>query len=110
MIMQVAESSLLAPSKSKAEWLAVYDIDDMANLQKESYLRLRSPPWKSQREISVMSRIDVDRRLYDQIYSSSVSDYRPLDSLPEIKENSNILIVVSRTLPASDIPKLVQWY
>lgn len=57
-----------------------------------------------------MSRIDVDRRLYDQIYSSSVSEYQPLDSLPENKENSNILIVASRTLPTSDVSKLVQWY
>ncbi|KAK5065397.1 hypothetical protein LTR84_001235 [Exophiala bonariae] len=107
---KVAQSSLPTPSKNKAEWLAVYDIDDMANLQKDSYLRLRSPPWKSQREISVMSRIDVDRRLYDQIYTSSVSKYQPLDSLPEVKENSNILIVASRTLPVTDVPKLVKWY
>lgn len=88
----------------------MYDIDDMANLKKESYLRLRSPPWKSQREISVMSRIDVDRRLYDQVYSSAIPGYRPLDSLPEIKENSNVLIVASHSITASDTQKLVQWY
>ena len=88
----------------------MYDIDDMENLKKDPYLLLRSPPWKSQREISVMSRIDVDRRLYDQVYSSAIHGYRPLDALPEIKENSNVLIVASHSIPTSDTQKLVQWY
>ncbi|KEF61996.1 uncharacterized protein A1O9_03568 [Exophiala aquamarina CBS 119918] len=107
---KLSDSTFPFPSKKKAEWLAVYDIDDMANLEKDSYLRLRSPPWKSQREISVMSRIDVDRRLYDQVYSSAIPGYRPLDSMPEIKEHSNILIVTSHSVAASETPKLVQWY
>lgn len=57
-----------------------------------------------------MSRIDVDRRLYDQVYSSSVSEYQPLDSLPEIKDISHILNVASRKVATSDVQKLVQWY
>jgi pimeloyl-ACP methyl ester carboxylesterase len=82
----------------------------MTNLEKDSYLRLRSPPWKSQREISVMSRIDVDRRLYDRIYSESVPGYRPLDTLPQIRESSNVLIVASHLIATSDVQKLAQWY
>ncbi|KIV90842.1 hypothetical protein PV10_05450 [Exophiala mesophila] len=97
-------------SSPKAEWLAIYDIDDMAALEEDSYLRLRSPPWKSAREISVMSRINVDRRLYDQVYSTEVDSYKPVDTLPEGKSRLNILIVVSRTVLSSEVSDLLQWY
>jgi pimeloyl-ACP methyl ester carboxylesterase len=39
----------------------------MACLQSQEYLRLRSPPVKSQREINVMKQIAVDRRLFELI-------------------------------------------
>lgn len=97
-------------SSPKAEWLAIYDIDDMAALEEDSYLRLRGPPWKSAREISVMSRINVDRRLYDQIYSTDIDHYKPVDTIPEDKSQLNILIVVSRTVKSTEVSDLLQWY
>lgn len=82
----------------------------MAALDQDSYLRLRSPPWKSAREISVMKRINVDRRLYDQIYSTNIDDYKPLDTIPETENQSKILIVISRTIAADEVDTLLEWY
>src|SRR4051794_2060104 len=49
------------PSESKPEWMAIYDITDMAELNKETYLRLRGPPVKTPREADTMAQIKVDR-------------------------------------------------
>ncbi|MCJ1247897.1 hypothetical protein MMC30_005112 [Trapelia coarctata] len=47
------------------EWMAMYDVTDMAELTRETYTRLRDDGVKSAREKEVMRRIKVDRRLFD---------------------------------------------
>ncbi|PKX95187.1 putative alpha/beta hydrolase [Aspergillus novofumigatus IBT 16806] len=47
------------------EWVALYDITDMVELTRETYLALRGDGIKTPREKATMAQIAVDRRLYD---------------------------------------------
>ncbi|ORY17232.1 Alpha/Beta hydrolase protein [Clohesyomyces aquaticus] len=52
-------------SPDHPEWMAIYDIADMQELESDTYTRLRKAPVQSQRERDTMKEIKVDRRFYD---------------------------------------------
>ncbi|KAJ6482480.1 hypothetical protein C8R45DRAFT_302908 [Mycena sanguinolenta] len=61
-------------------WLAVYDIDDTATFQHESYTRLRAN--RSPREANLVQRLEIlDRRTYEFVADSGestlTSSYKP---------------------------------
>jgi pimeloyl-ACP methyl ester carboxylesterase len=56
-----------AIDRQEPEFMALYDVDDMAWLDKEIYTRLRAPPVQSQRERDTMKQIKIDRRFYDAV-------------------------------------------
>ncbi|PGH02560.1 hypothetical protein GX51_04587 [Blastomyces parvus] len=98
------------------EWLAIYDVQDMAELQREPYLRLRRDDVKSKREKEVMAKITVERRLYDFVESKDVEGYVPLDALAmaeaeaEGKKNKRVLVAIIQTLHPDREEEFNNWY
>ncbi|KAL5327663.1 hypothetical protein ACEPPN_005364 [Leptodophora sp. 'Broadleaf-Isolate-01'] len=100
-----------APSEEKPEWMAVYDITDMDELTKDTYLRLRDQPVKSQREADTMKEIKVDRKLYDHVQSWESKEFKVLEKV-ENEGEGNVVVAVFLTLfpgeePAKEVEK---WY
>lgn len=81
------------PSAEKPEWMACYDITDMADLTKETYLRLRDQPVKSKREAETMAQIKVDRKLFDFVESQQSDNFKVLEKV-ENEGEGNIVVAV----------------
>ncbi|KAF8856827.1 alpha/beta-hydrolase [Acephala macrosclerotiorum] len=98
-------------SETKPEWMAIYDITDMDELTKDAYLRLRDPPVKSQREVDTMSKIKVDRKLYDFIEERHSADFRELEKV-ENEGEGNVMVAVFLDLQAGEgmREQLDKWY
>jgi pimeloyl-ACP methyl ester carboxylesterase len=99
------------PTESKPEWMAVYDITDMAELTKHAYLRLRDQPVKSKREADTMVNIKVDRKLYDFIESRESKEFRELEKV-ENEGEGNVIVAVFLSLHegAGMKEELDKWY
>lgn len=69
-------SSSNPASPSHPEWMAMYDVTDMAAMNTETYLRLRGPEVKTDREKETMAQIKVDRKLYDYISGREMDRYK----------------------------------
>lgn len=100
-----------AGTPEKPEWMAIYDIDDMDELTKETYTRLRAPPVQSQRERDTMKQIKVDRRFYDLVEEVKGEGFRELEKV-ELEGEQNVLVAVSLSLhPGKDkVEELAKWY
>lgn len=84
-----------APTETKPEWMAVYDVTDMAELTGDTYLRLRDQPVKSQREADTMAKIKVDRKLYDFIESRESKEFKKLEKVENEGEGEgNVTVAV----------------
>lgn len=96
------------------EWLAVYDITDMSELQSEAYLRLRTDEVKSQREKDVMSKIMVDRRLFDFVEEvKSEENFVPLENFldaPKGNEQPRLMNCVIQTIQPGQEEEFHKWY
>ena len=100
-----------APSDAKPEWMAIYDIKDMAELTKEPYLRLRDPPVKSQREVNTMAQIKVDRKLYDFMESGESKEFKKLEEVGNEGEGNVMIAVFLDLYPGADKKaELDKWY
>ncbi|EHL01753.1 putative 3-oxoadipate enol-lactonase 2 [Glarea lozoyensis 74030] len=97
------------PSQSKPEWMAIYDITDMAELTKETYLRLRGPPVKTQREADTMAQIHVDRKLYEFIESRESKEFKRLE-LVENEGRGNVIVAVFLDVNEGMTDQLDRWY
>ncbi|KAE8154820.1 alpha/beta-hydrolase [Aspergillus avenaceus] len=82
------------------EWLALYDITDMAELTRETYLALRGDGIKTPREKATMAQIAVGRHLYDLLDDQKSSNYESLENIPDTEAAGSVLIAVSLTVPA----------
>jgi pimeloyl-ACP methyl ester carboxylesterase len=100
-----------APSETKPEWMAVYDITDMAELTKDAYLRLRDEPVKSKREADTMAKIKVDRKLYDFVESRESKEFKTLEKI-ENEGEGNVMVAVFLDLHqgAGLKEELDRWY
>ncbi|GES62085.1 alpha/beta-hydrolase [Aspergillus terreus] len=101
-----------ATDGQEPEWVALYDITDMVELTRETYLALRGDGIKTPREKATMAQIAVDRRLYDLLQDQKAADYQPLENIPDTDAAGSVLIAVSTTIPA-DVAKeadLQNWY
>lgn len=100
-----------APSETKPEWMAIYDVTDMADMAKEPYLRLRDPPVKSQREVDTMAQIKVDRKLYDFIESRESAEFKKLEEVGNEGEGNVMVAVFLDLHPGADKKaELDRWY
>ncbi|EER42915.1 alpha/beta hydrolase [Histoplasma capsulatum H143] len=98
---------------SSPEWLAIYDVTDMAELKREPYLRLRHDDVKSQREKETMAKITINRRLYDFVESKEVEGYVPLDALVEAEvevKTKRVLVAIIQTLQPDKEMEFNKWY
>jgi len=100
-----------APTDTNPEWMAVYDITDMAELTKDAYLRLRDQPVKSKREADTMAKIKVDRKLYDFVESRESKEFKVLEKV-ENEGEGNVMIAVFLDLHegAGIKEELDKWY
>ncbi|KAE8356924.1 Alpha/Beta hydrolase protein [Aspergillus coremiiformis] len=94
------------------EWVALYDITDMVELTRETYLALREDGVKTPREKATMAQIAVDRCLYDCIDEQNASDYKPIEEIPDTEAVGSILVSVVLTVPADAAKEedLRRWY
>lgn len=93
------------------EWLALYDIDDMQELTRESYLALRGDGIRTPREKDTMAQVAVDRKLYDLLVDRQAADYRPLDQLSDADSAGAVLLAVTMTVrPGEPEDDFNRWY
>ncbi|KFY69377.1 hypothetical protein V496_00312 [Pseudogymnoascus sp. VKM F-4515 (FW-2607)] len=88
-------------AKDLPEWLAIYDIADMAEMVKQPYIGLRLPPIQSQRERDTMKQITVDRRFFDFVDSRQSDAFTPLEDVSAEGED-RILISTRQTAKPGD--------
>lgn len=101
-----------ATDGQEPEWVALYDITDMIELTRETYLALRGDGIKTPREKATMAQIAVDRRLYDLLDDRKASDYQPLENLSDSESAGSVLVAVTLTVPANAAQEdsLNHWY
>lgn len=93
------------------EWVALYDITEMEELTRPTYLALRGDTIKTPREKATMAQIAVDRKLYDLLQDEKAADFQPLEDQPDTTVAGNVLISNTSTLtdPANE-DELKRWY
>lgn len=98
-------------SAEKPEWMAVYDVADMAELTREPYLRLRDPPAKSPREADTMKEIHVARQLYDHLQTWEAPAFQALEKL-ENAGRGGVTVAVYLSLHEGEAPavEIESWY
>ncbi|KAL4874446.1 Thiolase, N-terminal domain-containing protein [Aspergillus karnatakaensis] len=94
------------------EWVALYDITEMEELNRETYLSLRGDGIKTTREKNTMSQIDVGRKLYDLLQDEKSADFEPLERVKDTEAAGHVLISNTSTLPADNEKEtdLKNWY
>ncbi len=93
------------------EWMAIYDITDMEELNRETYLRLREDNVKSQREKDVMSQMKVRRNLYDFVSERKGKEYKRLEEVGGGEAQGNVLCAAFLNLKeGKDGKELDRWY
>lgn len=103
-------SDLEDTGKGKPEWMAIYDITDMAELTKDQYMQLRGDPIQSQRERDLRPDLTIDRRSLDLANTWDSKEFKPLEAL-DTKLEENSMVAVSITLKKGSNPEeLNKWY
>ncbi|KAK5145293.1 hypothetical protein LTR04_001334 [Oleoguttula sp. CCFEE 6159] len=98
-----------AGSKEMPEWMAIYDITDMAELTSETYTNLRTDAVKSQREKDTMKQIAVDRRIFDLAGGREAKAFKPLEDLDAESAGAE-LVAISLSLHPGKEQELDRWY
>lgn len=99
-----------AADAATPEWLAFYDISDMSELTKETYLALRGDGIRTQREKDVMAQIDVGRKLYDFLSERKIDGYTPVDALPDPEAAGIVALSVTMTVKPEQEEDFNRWY
>ncbi|KAF3385304.1 3-oxoadipate enol-lactonase 2 [Penicillium rolfsii] len=83
----------------KPEFVALYDITDMDELTRKTYLDLRTDLIKTEREKKTMAQIDVGRLLYDLVDERSSPNFRPLEDRADTdaETHGSVLVAVTTT-------------
>lgn len=102
-------TDLDGPGKGLPEWVALYDVTDMAELTRAPYTTLREPGVKSVREKETMAQIAVDRRIYDLLDDQHVEGFRPLEEL-NVPTEGAVLVALSTTVQPGKEAELDRWY
>lgn len=86
-----------ASDGEQPEYVALYDITDMDELTRKTYLDLRTDLIKTEREKNTMAQIDVGRKLYDFVEELKSPDYRALEDRADTdaETRGSVLIAVT---------------
>ena len=103
-----------ATDGEQPEYVALYDITDMDELTRKTYLDLRTDLIKTEREKKTMAQIDVGRLLYDLVDERSSPNFRPLEERADTdaETRGSVLIAVT-TATHPDAEKQAEhdrWY
>ncbi|KAF2398033.1 alpha/beta-hydrolase [Trichodelitschia bisporula] len=105
------DSSQKDPSEEQPEWMAIYDVTDMAYMLSEEYTRLRKSPVQSQRERDTMKQIKVDRKFYDLVHESRGDGFKALEDVALEGNEGNLIVAVINTLQEpGGRAELQKWY
>ncbi|OJJ45090.1 hypothetical protein ASPZODRAFT_676248 [Penicilliopsis zonata CBS 506.65] len=96
--------------KGLPEWVALYDVTDMDEMLRETYLALRGDGIKTQREKDTMAQIAVDRMLFDLVDDSRADDFRPVESLDDVAATGSVLVAVFTTVKPDAEDEYNRWY
>jgi pimeloyl-ACP methyl ester carboxylesterase len=103
-----------ATDGEQPEYVALYDITDMDELTRKTYLDLRTDLIKTEREKKTMAQIDVGRLLYDLVDERSSPDFRPLEDRADTDaETRGSILVAVTTATHPDAEKQAEhdrWY
>lgn len=101
-----------ATDGEQPEYVALYDITDMDELTRKTYLDLRTDLIKTEREKKTMAQIDVGRKLYDLVDERSSSDFRPLETRADTdaETRGSVLIAVTTTTKPEQQAEHDRWY
>lgn len=103
-----------AADAEKPEYVALYDITDMDELTRKTYLDLRTDLIKTEREKKTMAQIDVGRRLYDFVDERSSPNFRPLETQADTDaETAGTVLIAVTTVTHPDPEKQAEhdrWY
>ncbi|KAJ5662968.1 hypothetical protein N7507_003699 [Penicillium longicatenatum] len=96
------------------EYVALYDITDMDELTRKTYLDLRTDLIKTKREKNTMAQIDVGRKLYDLVEERSQDNYVQLedraDTDPETRGSVMIAVTTTTHPDAEKEAEHDRWY
>ena len=94
--------------------MALYDIDDLQDLDREGYLLLRTDAVKSRREKEVMKEIVVDRRICGLVLQREADGRRKLEDVMESDGEGalggNAMVAVTLSVKAGKETEIVNWY
>lgn len=97
--------------KGKHEWMAVYDMTNLEDLNGDEYKKLRGPPVQTQRETDLRPLLDIDRKSFDFIDEWKADDYQPLDRIGAEQGGGVALRAMLVTLqPGANVEHLDRWY
>lgn len=92
------------------EWMAIYDLTDMAELDKDEYMKLRGPPVQTQRERDLRPNVDIDRRSFDLVREWKDKEYKHLEDVDAGSEG-NVMVAVCLSLnEGHEAEELDKWY
>ncbi|PQE31777.1 Alpha Beta hydrolase protein [Rutstroemia sp. NJR-2017a WRK4] len=100
-------SSSSPASASHPEWMAVYDVTDMSAMNTDTYLRLRGPEVKTEREKQTMAQIKVDRKLFDYITGREIDGYKKVEEIGY--EEGNVVLAVTAEIEAEMEEEFNKW-
>ncbi|KAL7926429.1 Alpha/Beta hydrolase protein [Trichoderma austrokoningii] len=83
------------------EFLATYDVIDMAHLKTETYLTLRAN--RSPREAATIGQVDVARYFYDLAHVTESPLFMPVDKLTD--EEAEGLVALTTEITLKDTPE-----
>ncbi|RFU80162.1 hypothetical protein TARUN_2049, partial [Trichoderma arundinaceum] len=90
-----------AADGQQPEFLATYDVTDMAHLETETYLTLRAN--RSPREAATIAQVDVTRYFYDLVHVKESPLFLPVEKLTD--EEANGLVAVTTEITLKDTPE-----
>ncbi|KAJ6104759.1 hypothetical protein N7523_011079 [Penicillium sp. IBT 18751x] len=103
-----------ATDGEQPEYVALYDITDMDELTRKTYLDLRTDLIKTEREKKTMAQIDVGRLLYDLVAERSSPDYRPLEDQADTDAETRGTVMIAVTTTTHPDPEqqaeFERWY
>lgn len=94
-----------ATDGEKPEYVALYDITDMDELTRKTYLDLRTDLIKTEREKKTMAQIDVGRLLYDLVDERSSPNFRPLEDQADTDAETHGSVLVAVTTATDPDPE-----
>lgn len=99
-----------ATDGEKPEFIAQYDVTDMAHLETDTYTTLRAN--RTKREAETIAQVHVDRKFYDLVHDKRALDFVAPENLSDKEADGLVAIQVLITLieAAGAAEEYVKWY